>query len=49
MKALAAIILTSWAILTTAAPTKEASLAPDLVILNASIYTLDEVRPKLLR
>ncbi|MEY2428179.1 MAG: hypothetical protein QOJ40_1064 [Verrucomicrobiota bacterium] len=31
--------------LTNAAQTKEASLAPDLVIINASIHTMDEARP----
>jgi hypothetical protein len=31
--------------LTTAAPAKQPSLAPDLVIVNAAVHTMDEVRP----
>jgi predicted amidohydrolase YtcJ len=45
MKALAAITIISCTMLTTAAQAKEPSLAPDLVILNASIHTMDQVRP----
>jgi predicted amidohydrolase YtcJ len=45
MKALAAIILISCTMLTNVAQAKEPSLAPDLVILNASIHTMDEARP----
>src|SRR5438067_12582144 len=46
MKSLISIITVSVAMLTNAAQTKEASLAPDLVIINASIHTMDEARPK---
>ncbi len=45
MKTLVAITTISCAMLTTVAPAKEPSLAPDLVILNASIHTMDEARP----
>ena len=45
MKPLTAIITISVAMLTNAAQTKEASLAPDLIIINASIHTMDEARP----
>ena len=45
MKALAAIILISCAMLTTLAEAKEPLLAPDLVMLNASIRTMDDACP----
>jgi hypothetical protein len=45
MKALAGITIISCTMLTTAAQAKEPSLAPDLVILNASIHTMDEALP----
>ena len=44
MKALAAIII-SCAMLTTVTLAKEGSFAPNLVILNASIHTMDEAGP----
>jgi predicted amidohydrolase YtcJ len=45
MKALTTIIATSTVMLITAAQAKEPLLAPDLVILNASIHTMDKARP----
>src|SRR2546421_13073393 len=45
MKSLISIITVSVAMLTNAAQIKEPSLAPDLVIINASIHTMDEARP----
>jgi hypothetical protein len=45
MKALVAITIISCTMLTTAAPAKEPPLAPDLVILNASIHTMDQAHP----
>jgi predicted amidohydrolase YtcJ len=43
MKALALACILSFAMLTT--PAKDSFFAPDLVILNASIHTMDETRP----
>jgi predicted amidohydrolase YtcJ len=45
MKTLAAVIAVSFTMLTTPAPANASSLAPDLVILNASIHTMDEAYP----
>src|SRR5438034_9247403 len=45
MKTIPSLIAMS-AIMTIPGQTKEASLAPDLVIINASIHTMDEARPK---
>ena len=45
MKALTTIIATSAAMLITTAQAKEPLLAPDLVIVNASIHTMDQARP----
>jgi predicted amidohydrolase YtcJ len=45
MKTLAAVIAVSVSMLTTPAPANASSLAPDLVIINASIHTMDEARP----
>jgi predicted amidohydrolase YtcJ len=45
MKALTTIIATSTVMLITAAQAKEPLLAPDLVIVNASIHTMDKARP----
>jgi len=45
MKTLVAVITLASAMLTTAAPAKQPSLAPDLVIVNAAVHTMDEVRP----
>jgi len=45
MKSPDAIILVICAMLTTVAPAKDPSLAPDLLILNASIHTMDDARP----
>ena len=45
MKTLAAVIAVSSIMLTTPAPAQASSLAPDLVIHNASIHTMDEARP----
>lgn len=46
MKALAAaIIILSLNMLTTAAQTKQTSLAPDIVIINATVHTMDDAHP----
>ena len=45
MKALLAAIAIALAMLTTSAQAKEPALAPDLIILNASIHTMDETQP----
>ena len=45
MKTLAAIIAVSVPMLTTPAPANASSLVPDLVIINASIHTMDAARP----
>ena len=45
MKTLAAVIAVSFTMLTYRAPANAASLAPDLVILNASVHTMDEAHP----
>ncbi len=45
MKALIAITIISGTMLTTAAQAKELSFAPNLIILNASIHTMDPARP----
>ena len=45
MKAFAAITIISCTMMTTAAQAKEPSLAPDLVIINASIHTMDQAQP----
>jgi predicted amidohydrolase YtcJ len=46
MKSLVTILSLVVAMLTNAALTKDPSLAPDLVIINASVHTMDEARPK---
>jgi predicted amidohydrolase YtcJ len=45
MKALLAAIVIPLAMSTASAPAKEPALAPDLVILNAVIHTMDDARP----
>ncbi len=46
MKTLAAaIVISSLAMLTTTAQTKDAPLAPDILILNASVHTMDAAHP----
>src|SRR2546427_7394932 len=45
MKALFAITTASLTMLNSAIQAKEPSLAPDLVIINAAIHTMDEARP----
>ena len=45
MKTLAAIIAVSATMLTTSAPANASSLAPDLVIVNASLHTMDDAHP----
>ena len=45
MKTLAAIIAVSATMLTTSAPANASSLTPDLVIINASVHTMDEAHP----
>jgi len=45
MKAILAAIVIPLAMLATSAQAKEPTLAPDLVILNASIHTMDPARP----
>ena len=45
MKTLVAVVTLAFTMLTTAAPAKQPSLAPDLVIINASVHTMDEARP----
>lgn len=45
MRTLAAVIAVSFTMLTSPAPAKASSLAPDLVIINASIHTMDEAHP----
>jgi hypothetical protein len=45
MKALAAITITSCTMLTADAHAKEPSLAPDLIILNAAVHTMDQAQP----
>ena len=41
----AAVIAVSFTMLTTPAPAKASSLAPDLVIVNASVHTMDDANP----
>jgi len=45
MKATFAIIALFFPMLTTVSQAKEASLAPDLIVLNAAIHTMDPVHP----
>ena len=45
MKTLVAVMALAPTMLTTAAPAKRPSLAPDLVIVNAAVHTMDEARP----
>src|ERR1039457_309440 len=45
MKTLAAVTAVSLTMLTTPAPANASSLAPDLVIINASVHTMDEAHP----
>jgi len=45
MKALLATIVIALTMLTTSAQAKEPTIAPDLIILNASIHTMDDARP----
>src|ERR1039458_8550038 len=45
MKTLAAVIAVSSTMLTTPAPANASSLASDLVIINASVHTMDEAHP----
>ncbi|HEY5479933.1 MAG TPA: amidohydrolase [Verrucomicrobiae bacterium] len=45
MKTLAAIIAVSATMLTTSAPANASSLASDLVIVNASLHTMDDAHP----
>src|ERR1035438_918005 len=45
MKTLAAVTAVSLTMLTTPAPANVSSLAPDLVIISASIHTMDEAHP----
>src|SRR5881397_3367553 len=45
MKALVAILIASVTMLSPAVKAAEPSLVPDLVIINASIHTMDQARP----
>ena len=45
MKTLVAVITLALPMLTTAAPAKQPSLAPDLIIVNASVHTMDDTNP----
>jgi len=45
MKTLVAVITFALPMLTTAAPAKQPSLAPDLIIVNASVHTMDDTNP----
>src|ERR1035441_8015824 len=45
MKTLAAVTAVSLTMLPPAAPANASSLAPDLVIINASIHTMDDAHP----
>jgi hypothetical protein len=45
MKTLAAVIAVSFTMLTTPAPANATSIAPDLVIVNASVHTMDAAHP----
>jgi hypothetical protein len=45
MKTLVAVITLAFTMPTTAAPAKQPSLAPDLVIVNAAVHTMDEAQP----
>lgn len=45
MKTLVAVITLALPMLTTAAPSKQPSLAPDLIIVNASVHTMDDTNP----
>ena len=45
MKTLAAVTAVSLTMLTTPAPANASSLAPDFVIINASIHTMDDAHP----
>ena len=45
MKALAATTILSFAMLSTVTHAKQPALAPDLVIINASVHTMDEAQP----
>ena len=45
MKAALAVIALLFTMLTTVAQAKEPSLAPDLIIVNAAIHTMDQARP----
>lgn len=46
MKLLAAVVTISLALIMSLARSNAASLSPDLVIINASIHTMDEAQPK---
>src|SRR4051812_38587320 len=46
MKALAALLTISPALIMSPVRSNAASLAPDLIIVNASIHTMDEAQPK---
>ena len=45
MKTSVAVIILAFTMLNTTAPAKQPSFAPDLVIINASIHTMDEAQP----
>jgi predicted amidohydrolase YtcJ len=45
MKTFVAVIALALPMLTTAAPSNQPSLAPDLVIVNASVHTMDDANP----
>src|SRR5437899_12151505 len=45
MKAVVALLFVTAAMLSSAAQSKEPLLAPELVIINAAIHTMDEKRP----
>src|SRR5208283_517947 len=45
MKTFVAVIALALPMLTNAAPSKQPSLAPDLVIVNASVHTMDDANP----
>ena len=45
MKTFPAVIAASLTMLTIPAPANASSLAPDLIIINASIHTMDEAHP----
>src|ERR1039458_26350 len=45
MKTVAAVIAVSCSMLTPPVPANASSLAPDLVIINASVHTMDEAHP----